>query len=273
MPELPEVETVKEQLKKRLVNKIIVKVDIYYEQMIEHPSINEFKRNITNQQIIDMKRRGKWLIFELTNYYLLSHLRMEGKYFFKTPKDYLSKHEHVVFTLDNNEELRYHDTRKFGRMYLIEKDKLNEIGPISKLGPEPWDDSVTIDYLRNKYKKKSIPIKSVLLDQNIIVGIGNIYADEVLYLSKINPNRPAATLNDNEIDYIIKNTRIVLSRAIELGGTTIHSYTSVDGLDGKFQNELYVHGKENYPCPRCGHKIIKIFINGRGTYYCNNCQK
>lgn len=273
MPELPEVETVKEQLKKRLVGKKITKVDIYYSDIIEYPTILEFEKKITNQTIMDMKRRGKWLIFELNNYYLLSHLRMEGKYFFKTPKDSITKHEHVVFTLDNNTQLRYHDTRKFGKMHLIDKDKLEEAPPIKKLGLEPWDNNLNIDYLKNKYTKKNLPIKTVLLDQSIIVGIGNIYANEILFLSKINPYTPTSKLSEKDITNIINNTKTVLEKAIKLGGSTIKSYTSVDGMDGKFQNELLVHSKENSPCPICNTKITKVFIGGRGTYYCQNCQK
>lgn len=272
MPELPEVETVRRQLKSKLVNRKIRSVNVYYCDIISYPSIDVFESNIVNQTILDIKRRGKWLIFELDNYYLLSHLRMEGKYFFKNSSDYLSKHEHVVFKLDNNIELRYHDTRKFGKMYLIEKDKINEIGPLNKLGLEPWDDKLDVDYLLSKYKNKRLPIKSVLLDQSIIVGIGNIYADEILFLSRINPYKRACELNADELDKIIINTKVILEKAIELGGSTIHSYHSVDGIDGKFQNELLVH-KDNSNCCNCHNKIIKTFIGGRGTYYCDNCQR
>ena len=175
-----------------------------------------------------MKRYGKWLMFVLDDYYLLSHLRMEGKYFFKSKQDELLKHEHVVFTLDNNEELRYHDVRKFGKMWIIEKDKINEIGPLTELGYEPWDIKLDSDYLKQKYQKKKLPIKTVLLDQSIITGIGNIYADEILFLSKINPEKISNTLNNKELDSIIENTKLVLEDAIKQGGSTIRSYTSVE---------------------------------------------
>jgi len=273
MPELPEVETVKEQLKKRLIGRKIINIDIYYTDMIETPSVYEFEKRILNQTIIDIKRRGKWLMFELDNYYLLSHLRMEGKYFFKTKDDYIDKHEHVILTLDNKEQLRYRDTRKFGRMHLVEKDKAYDVVPLKDLGLEPWDELLTIEYLKERYKKKSIPIKTTLLDQSIIVGIGNIYANEILYLSKINPYKPTKELSDIDIQNIIDNTKLVLDKAIKLGGSTIKSYTSVDGMDGRFQNELLVHSKENSICPSCQNKIIKTFIGGRGTYYCPNCQR
>lgn len=273
MPELPEVETVKESLKPRLLNRKIIKVKVYHNNIIAYPEVDKFINNITNQEILNITRRGKFIVFELNNYYLLSHLRMEGKYFFKTSKDILSKHEHVVFTLDNNIELRYHDTRKFGRMYLIEKDKINDIPPLNNLGKEPWDKELTIDYLKDKYKNKRLPIKTILLDQSIIVGIGNIYADEILFLSKISPYKKCNLLSTQELDNIITNTRIILEKAIEKGGTTIKTYTSVDGVHGLFQEELLVHGKDNGICPVCGTKIVKDKINGRGTYYCSNCQK
>lgn len=273
MPELPEVETVKETLKLKLIGKKIKDVKVYYDGIIAYPEVKEFSKQIKNLPVKDIKRRGKWLMFDLDKYYLLSHLRMEGKYFFKNKEDKLDNHEHVVFTLDDDEELRYRDTRKFGKMYLIKKEDINSIGPIKDLGLEPWDDSLTKEYLRSKYKNKRLPIKTVLLDQSIIVGIGNIYADEILFLSELNPLIKCCDLKDNDLDNIIKYTKEVLEKAIKLGGTTIRTYTSVDGVHGRFQNELLIHGKDKDVCPNCGQPIEKIRVGGRGTYYCINCQK
>ncbi len=273
MPELPEVETVKETLKLKLTGKKIARAHIRWDNIIAYPSVEEFIKRITNQYINDVKRRGKFLIFDLDDYYLLSHLRMEGKYFFKTKDDDINKHEHVIFDLDNEEELRYMDTRKFGKMYLIRKDDIDKIGPLVELGVEPWDDNLTCQYLLDKYRKKKLPIKSVLLDQGIIVGIGNIYADEILFLSKINPLKKCNLITKEEANNIIKYTRKVLEAAIKKGGSTIRTYSSVDGVHGLFQNELLVHGKDNDNCPECGGKINKIRVGGRGTYFCPNCQK
>lgn len=270
MPELPEVETVKETLKRRLLNRIIVDVDVYYNAIIARPSVKEFKKQIKNQKIIDIKRRGKWLLFELEDYYLLSHLRMEGKYFIKEDNN-VDKHQHVVFHLDNGLYLRYQDTRKFGRMYLLDKDKAFLEKPLNELGLEPWDDNLTINYLKEKLHNKTLPIKTTLLDQSIIAGIGNIYDDEILFLSKINPFTKANSLTDDDLDNIIKNTRITLEKAISLGGTTIRSYESSEGVHGRFQNELLIHTKE--VCPNCKAQVTKVKIGGRGTYYCENCQK
>ena len=273
MPELPEVETVRQGLKKLLLGRIIKRVCVYYDGIIAYPSVLEFTSNIENQKINDIDRFGKWLIFVLDDYYLLSHLRMEGKYFIKDASDELNKHEHVVFKLDNDSKLRYMDVRKFGKMHLIPKDKIKDIGPLIDLGLEPWDKKLDISYLRDKYKNKKLPIKSVLLDQSIIVGIGNIYADEILFLAKINPYTRAMDLDDNDLFNIIKYTRKVLERAISEGGTTIRSYSSVNGVHGLFQQELNVHSREGEQCPSCGNKIVKVKIGGRGTYYCEKCQK
>jgi len=273
MPELPEVETVKETLRKRLVGKVITGISIYHDNIIEYPTIDKFKRQIINQRINDMDRYGKWLIFVLDDYYLLSHLRMEGKYFFKTKMEEKNKHEHVVFSLNDGTELRYMDVRKFGKMHLIVKDEIKKKGPFLEMGLEPWDENLTVEYLRNKYSKKRLPIKTVLLDQSIIVGIGNIYADEILFLSKINPLISSKDLTDKNLNDIIINTRVVLEKAINKGGTTIRSYTSVDGVHGLFQQELYVHGQLNKTCKNCQTMIVKIKVGGRGTYYCPKCQK
>lgn len=273
MPELPEVETVKESLKLRLIGKKIKSVRILWDNIIAYPSKEEFAREIGDKTIIDVKRRGKFLLFDLDDYYLLSHLRMEGKYFFKHSSDEINKHEHVIFNLDDGEELRYMDTRKFGKMYLLKKDEIYNNPPLKDLGLEPWDDNLTKDYLLNKYKNKRLSIKTVLLDQSIIVGIGNIYADEILFLSKINPLKKCNLIDGDDCDNIIKYTREVLEKAIKMGGSTIRTYSSVDGVHGLFQNELLVHGKDKGICPNCSEKIEKIKVGGRGTYFCPMCQK
>lgn len=273
MPELPEVETVVRGLREKVVGRIIKKVNIYYENIIEYPDVCSFQEKIKNQKINEINRYGKWIIFVLDNYYLLSHLRMEGKYFLRPKDATLEKHEHVSFVLDNDIELRYMDVRKFGKMQLIEKENINRIGPFLEMGLEPWDKKLNTLYLKEKFLRKKLPIKSCLLDQRIIVGIGNIYADEILFLSKINPLKEANSLSLEELERIIDNTKLVLEKAIEKGGTTIRSYTSLNGIHGLFQQELYVHSKEGQKCLICGSDILKIKVGGRGTYYCPKCQK
>ncbi|MDR1781622.1 MAG: DNA-formamidopyrimidine glycosylase [Bacilli bacterium] len=269
MPELPEVETVVQTLKNLILNKKIIKVDVFWNNIISY-DVNKFKDELINQHIIDIKRIGKVIIFELDDYYMLSHLRMEGKYYYynKYVKD---KHTHVIFSFDDNSFLNYHDTRKFGKLSLSFKTNLMNHPFIKDMGKEPFD--ITSQELFDKLKKKSIPIKTALLDQHIIAGLGNIYVDEVLFLSKINPLRKANEVSINECQTIIDNCIITLNKAIALGGTTIRSYTSSLGVTGRFQNELLVHTKENEACPVCHHRIIKIKVHGRGTYLCPHCQE
>jgi formamidopyrimidine-DNA glycosylase len=272
MPELPEVETVKNILNSKIKGVTIKDVKLHYKNIIEYPTSDIFIKKIINQKINDIQRKGKWLMFELDNYYLLSHLRMEGKYNIKDKEDTLNKHEHVTFVLSNNKELRYQDVRKFGRMYLYTKEEVYDKKPLNELGKEPWDKELTKEYLKSKYKNKKLPIKTVILDQTIITGIGNIYADEILFLSNITPLKETSLLSDKDLDNIINNTKIVLEKAIKLGGTTIRTFSAGE-VHGRFQNELNVHGKVKEPCTVCGTLITKIKVNGRGTYYCTNCQK
>jgi len=273
MPEKPEVITVTKKLEKRLLNKTITDCKVYYNSIIDYPSVDEFISRIKNQKMNSFTTRGKWIVIELDKDYLLVHLRMEGKFFFREKNAPLEKHHHVVFAINDSEELHFQDVRKFGKMKLIPKEKINEMPPFTELGLEPWDKNLTSNYLKEKFKNKKIPIKTALLDQSIITGIGNIYDDEILFLSKINPLTPANSLNKNNLEDIIKNTIITLDKAIKEGGTTIRNYTSEEGVTGLFQNHLYVHTKVGEPCPNCKEAIIKIKINGRGTYYCPKCQK
>lgn len=273
MPEKPEVITVAKKLEKRLIGRKIESVKVLWPNIIMDLSVSNFENKLKNEEILAISTRGKWLVFHLTNYLLLVHLRMEGKFFFRGKDEELKKHEHVIFTLNNNETLRFHDTRKFGKMKILPKEGYEEEEPFLSLGLEVWDKGLDANYLREKLSKKSLPIKTTLLDQTIITGIGNIYADEILFLSKIHPLTPSKDLTECELVAILENSQVVLDKAIEEGGTTIHSYTSEEGVTGLFQNYLLVHSKEGEKCTVCGSKIIKIKVGGRGTYFCNICQK
>ena len=274
MPELPEVETVKNTLKNQIINKQIKTVKVYYPGIIANKQPKDFIKELENETIQDIKRKGKWLIYELDNHYLLSHLRMEGKYILKDPSFPQEKHQHIIFQFTDETDLRYVDTRKFGKMYLFNKNEnIFAKPPLNELGLEPWDDKLVPNYLKKQYQNKIIPIKTALLDQGIITGIGNIYADEILFLSKINPLEPCQSLTNLQLERIITNTKAVLQEAIKAGGTTIISYESSEGVHGRFQQQLNVHTKEGQPCPHCKSDIVKIKVNGRGTYYCPKCQK
>ena len=272
MPELPEVETVCRSLRELILNKKITNVDVFYPRIIQSDLL-EFKTLLINQTFRKVERCGKFIVFVLDDYIIISHLRMEGKYFLKKTET-INKHEHVIFHLENDETLRYNDTRKFGTMELFKTNNFEEVKklePLNKLGIEPISGLLTLEYLKEKFKNKKLPIKTALLDQSIISGLGNIYADEVCFMAGLNPNTNANEINDDSLIKIIESSMIVLNKAINLGGTTIKSFVSSHAVTGLFQNELLVHTKEF--CPKCNQKITKIFVRGRGTYFCENCQK
>lgn len=272
MPEIAEVETVRNVLKERILNKKIKKVKILYKNIIENDE-KYFQDVLINNEFKDILRKGKWLIFELNNHYLISHLRMEGKYFLKNSSENIEKHEHVIISFSDNTDLRYHDTRKFGKMKIVNKEDLMKTEEIKKQGIEPIDNKLTSEYLLEKFKNKKLPMKTILLDQTIISGLGNIYADEVLYAAKIHPLKLAKDLSVDECERIVNSSKKIIERAIKEGGTTIKSYTSSLGVTGNYQNYLKVHTKENKECEICGTKIKRIKVGGRSTYYCEICQK
>lgn len=273
MPEKPEVITVARKLCLRLKGRTIEKVKVLWPNIPDGIEVEEFEKKLCGQKILDIDTRGKWLVFHLSDWLLLVHLRMEGKFFFRKSTDPIGKHEHVIFSLDNYEELRFADVRKFGKMRLLPKTNYENLEPFKSLGLEVWDKRLQKEYLFNCYKKKRVPIKTVLLDQSIITGIGNIYADEILFLSGISPLTKSCNLSLDDCYNIIKNSINVLDKAVLEGGTTIRSYTSEEGVTGLFQNSLNVHAKEGEKCPVCQDIIVKIKVGSRGTYYCPNCQK
>ena len=273
MPEKPEVMTVVKSLTPLIKDKTITDCNVYWNNIIAYPTVNEFKRKIIGEKIKNITTRGKFIVIELQKQSLLVHLRMEGKFMFRKKGEALGKHEHVELILDDQISFRFHDVRKFGKMYLFNKDEVYNVKPLKDLGKEYYDDSLTKDYLYERLSKIKLPIKTSLLDQSIICGIGNIYDDEILFMSGISPNRKSCDVTYEECQKIIDNTKKVLTHAVELGGTTIKSFTSSEGVHGLFQNELLVHSRENKPCPNCGNLIIKTRIGGRGTYYCSKCQK
>lgn len=272
MPEIAEVETVKERLNNEVLNKRIKKVQIIYDKTIESDK-NEFLEKLINEQFTQVLRRGKYLIFQTNNYDIVSHLRMEGRFYYKDSESPILKHEHIIISFDNNKDLRYYDSRKFGRMCLLKKGEYINYPGIKKLGIEANSDKLTTKYLYGLLHNKTIAIKTALLDQTIISGLGNIYDNEVLYAAGIDPSRPSNSISIAECELIVKHSKRIIDEAIKCGGTTIHSFESALGVTGGYQEYLVVHGNNGKPCPKCKTLIKKIKVNGRGTYYCPNCQK
>lgn len=271
MPELPEVETVKRKLEDIYLGKEIKNVEVRYEKILANIKTKDFINNLINQKIVSFSRKGKYLIINLSNSHLLVHLRMEGK--FKDDIKELDKHSHIIFYFTDGSILIYHDVRKFGKIFYFGLDEdFYNLKPLNVLGKDAID-NIDIDYLYQKIKKDSRKIKTVLLDQSVLAGIGNIYADEILFDCKINPTKIAKKLNKTDCKNIIDSASKILNEAIKDGGSTIKSFKSFHGIDGMFQQHLQVYGRQGEPCPRCNTLIVKEFVNQRGTHYCPKCQK
>lgn len=271
MPELPEVETVRRVLVESLVGLTITNIKIKYEPIIEDEP-ETFKKNVIGKVIKGLDRRGKYLIFNLSDGNIISHLRMEGKYFY-LPKDSMdNKHIHVVYYFDNGYMLCYQDVRKFGRMVYKTDEELFTSRPLTEVGVDLFLNK-QFDY-RNIYDKivsRSVAIKTTLLDQSIIAGLGNIYVDEVLFAAHVDPHRSSTSITFEEVKAIVDASAKILSKAIEYKGTTIRSYTSSLGVEGQYQQFLCVHTKK--VCPICQGEIKCDKINGRSTYYCSSCER
>ena len=271
MPELPEVETVRNVLLPLVKGKEILKIDVLRSSTIVG-NVDTFIDTLTNQTFLDITRIGKFLIFHLTNdVVFLSHLRMEGKYFDYLENEENSKYSRVVFHLNNGHKLCYDDSRCFGMMKLTDESHYLNEKDIKQLGPEPFniDDS---KYLYNKYKKISKPIKSTLLDQTIMTGLGNIYVDEVLFACKIHPLTPANMMSLKDCENIVNESQRILNDAIIAGGSTIRSYHPGKDIDGNFQSKLLAYGQKDNSCPTCGHTMRFKKVGGRGSTYCPICQ-
>ncbi|MGG0275415.1 DNA-formamidopyrimidine glycosylase [Bacillus rhizoplanae] len=273
MPELPEVENVRRTLEKLVKGKTIEEVIVTYPKLVKEPDDAElFKEMLRGETIEEVGRRGKFLLIYVTRYVIVSHLRMEGKYMLHEANDPVDKHTHVRFRFTDGTELRYKDVRKFGTMHLFEKGTELTVMPLADLGPEPFSGELTPAYLRERMQKTARKVKVVLLDQRIVVGLGNIYVDEVLFRSRIHPEREASSLTNEEFETLYKEIVTTLTEAVERGGSTIRTYMNSQGQIGSFQERFYVYGKKGEPCVTCGTALEKTVVGGRGTHYCPVCQ-
>ncbi len=252
--EIAEVRTVKNALKEKIVGRKIIDVLYRYDGIIKSNK-NEFKEIVVGSVIKDVSNFGKWIFIHLGDYTIMSHLRMEGKYYIKNTLDEYEKHEHIIFKLDNGFDLRYKDVRKFGVMILVKTNDIYNTNEINKLGIEPDDIKLSKEYIYNKIHSSNHTIKELLLDQTIINGFGNIYVDEVLFASKIYPERKGNSITLEECENIKKEGSRIIKRATECGGTTIRSYTSQLGVNGAYQDYLMVHTKKGEKCKVCGTEI------------------
>ncbi|KON86784.1 5-hydroxymethyluracil DNA glycosylase [Sporosarcina globispora] len=274
MPELPEVETVRRTLQELVIGKTIAHVSVFWPKMIKHPEeFAQFKDALAGQTFRDIGRRGKFLILYTNDFALVSHLRMEGRYGLFSKEAPVEKHTHVIFHFSDGTELRYKDVRKFGTMHLYAKGEEFKTLPLAHLGPEPFTEEFTVDNLAVRLARTTRSIKTALLDQKTIVGLGNIYVDEALFRSRIHPERAANSLTRSELETLHKEIGDTLREAVDKGGSTIRSYVNSQGQIGMFQLELFVYGRKGEDCKVCGSTLERIVTGGRGTVYCPACQK
>lgn len=274
MPELPEVETIRRVLEPQLVGLIINDVTINNSQVIAYPSAEEFSIHLTGQVVTGTARNGKFLtlLFQSGDKLTL-HLRMTGC-LLVTPASYpKEKHTHLVFSLSDGNELRFEDMRRFGRFWLIKNGELDTYSGINKLGIEPFDKKLTAEYLQKAYGKRKKAIKECLLDQGVVCGIGNIYSDEILFASKIHPQRPASSLTVCEWKVLSEMIPKRLSYFIEKNAVTKEEYLKDKGKDYRNTPFLQVYGHEKEPCAVCKTPLEKCTVGGRSSVYCPNCQK
>lgn len=274
MPELPEVETVRRTLAGLVIGKTIESVEIRWTNIIKRPAEpEEFARLLIGETIQSIDRRGKFLVFHLDHFVMVSHLRMEGKYGLHKSDEPTDKHVHVIFRFTDGTELRYRDVRKFGTMHLFAPGEEQTELPLRQLGPEPFSGEFTIRYLRERLKKTSRSVKTALLDQRTVVGLGNIYVDEALFRADIHPETAANKLTKKQTALLHDEIVKTLKEAVEAGGSTVRSYINSQGEIGMFQLKLYVYGRKDEPCKKCGSAIEKTVVGGRGTHFCTKCQK
>lgn len=279
MPELPEVETIRRVLEPSVTDDKITEIFIRQNRMIRGQSLYFFKQELTGRQILKVDRRGKYLIFRLNHKIFLVHLGMSGQ-IIRTTDNSVSqntsfplpdKHTHLTLWLSSGTVLYFRDPRMFGRYIL--SDPNDESRLFSNLGPEPLGPQFTPSGLYQDLRKRTASIKALLLSQKIVAGLGNIYVDESLFRAKINPAKPGGQISKKQTKILHESIKLVLTEAVNAGGTSISDFQDPEQRIGNYQNHLQVYGKKGKSCPHCGTIIIKENLAQRGTHWCPRCQK
>jgi formamidopyrimidine-DNA glycosylase len=289
MPELPEVETIRRDLESELIGLKFTNVDFFWTGSIKGVTPPVFKKSIIGKSIVAVVRRAKNLAIKLSSgQYILMHMKMTGHLLIEKGNQKLDKdggwneksgpladpqnqYIRVVFWLNNGNMLAFSDLRKFGYIKLVTQKELYD--GFGLYGPEPFTKEFSVEYLTGVFSKKKQAIKKVIMDQSIIAGIGNIYADEILWETKINPQLPANKLTKAQIKNIHKTTADILKTAVKLRGTSTSDYRDTKGLRGNYESQLRAYRQTGKPCQRCHAAIIRIDLGGRGTHFCPNCQR
>lgn len=275
MPELPEVETVRQGLIQAVLHRTIKDVKILQPQLRFPVPVSRLQKDIINRRIESIHRRAKYLILELSqDLSLLVHLGMSGRLFVTNQDDKIDKHDHVIFILEEKEHLRFRDPRRFGMIDVWASNNLDDHPRLKDLGVEPMSQDFDVEYCRSRVRNSKRSIKNSLMDASFVVGVGNIYANEALYDAKIRPSRATGKLTKNQWKDLIGSIQTVLKEAIDQGGTTLQDegFQNVLGTGGMFQLKLKVYGKEGELCSKCGSTIIRIVQQGRSSFICKKCQ-
>lgn len=273
MPELPEVETIRRSLSQHILNLKIEEVIVRWPGAVEGYEGNAFADTVKGLRIMSIERRGKYLLFTLEKgWSFIAHMRMTGRLIYHPVAYEPEKHTHVVLKLSQG-EIHFTDTRKFGRLQLVlTKERLNQPS-LARLGPEPLGENFSPEELGQRLAQRKLAIKGALLDQALVAGIGNIYADEALFRAGITPERCANSLNSEEVKELYHAICQVLQEGIAAKGTSFRDYQDANGEKGAFQKELKVYGRGGEACRSCGRPLERIRLGGRSTVFCSNCQK
>ena len=274
MPELPEVETIASELNARLAGRVIDGTEVLWPRTVGHPSAEEFATAASGTRVEGVGRRAKYILIRLAGGGQIAiHLRMTGRLTIEPAQAPRDPYTRLVLRLDGGDELRFADVRKFGRFYLMRSGEALPLRSFAALGPEPLEGDFTPDLLAVRVAARRGNVKAALLDQRLVAGLGNIYADEALFRARIHPRRTPASLSPAEILALHEAIISVLRQALGQGGTSFSDYRTTWGHLGGYQEELSVFRKAGVPCPVCGTLIERAVVAGRGTYYCPRCQK
>lgn len=273
MPELPEIETIKRVLEPQISGAAIQSVTVNRPEVVAYPDTETFCTRLAGQTISRMSRRGKYLTLHLASGdYFTLHLRMTGC-LLAAPPDYPAEmHTHIVLRLDNGLELRFSDTRRFGRFWLLSKGEPDLYSGVESLGVEPFSNGLTAEYLRARFSKRKKPVKECLMEQKSIAGIGNIYSDEILFSARLHPNRPASSLTADEWGRLANTIPEVLCYFVERNAVTPEEYLQSKGQNYRNTPLLQVYGHAGDPCPVCKNTLCRSVIGGRSSTYCPACQ-
>lgn len=274
VPELPEVETMVRDLRTRLVGQTIESVEASFRGSIVWPSFDEFEAGVTGRRIEGVERRGKYAQLLLdTEDLLVVHRGMTGSLLLRTPADPMELHVRLLFRLSGGKQLRFNDPRKFGKVLLLGSADMDRPAPWARMGPEPLGSEFSLAGFGRALQRRTALIKPLLLGQQVVAGLGNIYVDEALHRAGIHPERRAYTLRPAEVKRLHNAIRDTLGAAVDGRGTTFSNYTDIEGRAGRYQQALQVFHRTGQPCPRCGTTIRRLVVAGRGTHICPHCQK